>query len=300
MILEFRYLKFFRSNNDTHFLLGNTELSATLIFTDSSVIVVKGMRSMTFKGFTVDISAGIIPDDPSHPGRGSLVKKIISQIDFNYTTSATANGQTFKILEINQTLLAKPTDQNSYTSVSYDLERGWWTDAAGKDQLLNFGTHPLLNMDDLIKNKIYINALIADLTEVWDELHKNNVNYFNYKTLSRSDRVTFKVFGNLSGNAFIWYCIVPKHVEKSKYISPHIFFSPSDVSERQNIFEDEKYLSEKNDHFKEDGEDLFRYLLPPVDDADIPKFKTIISEADLNTKRNVVTLVNLITAVEDL
>ena len=288
MMLEFKYLKFFRSNNDNHFLLRGADLTVTLTFKDNSTKVIKGVKAKSFKGFTVDISANVIPDDILPPGGGVVTKKIISTIDFAYTASISQMGRTYKILSIKQTLVTRPTTQNSNTVVSYDLERGWWTDAAGKIQLLNFATHPLLNMDDLIKNKIYINALITDLTEIWADLHKNNVNYFNYKALTRADRVTFKVFGNLSSNAFIWYCIVPKHVEKSKYISPHIFFSPADVSERQNIENDEKYLSDKNKHFENDGDFLFTYLLPPVDDVDIPKLKSIIPESTLNTKRNVV------------
>jgi len=288
MILEFRYIKFFRSKNDINFLLKGAELIVTLTFKDNSSKVIKGVKSKSFKGFSVDISANVIPDDPLNSAGGVVNKKIISKIDFAYTGSISQMGKTYKILSIEQTLIAKPATQNSNTVIAYDLERGWWKDAAGKGQLLNFATHPLLNMDDLIKNKIYINALIADLTELWDDLHKNNLNYFTYKALSRSDRVTFKVFGNLSGNAFIWYCIVPKHIEKSKYISPHVFFSPADVSERQNEEDDEKYLSDKNKHFENDGFILFKYLLPPVDDIDIPKLKSIIPESTLHEKRNVV------------
>lgn len=287
MILEFSYLKFFRSKNDSHFLLDKAELSVKLTFRDNSTIVIKGVKSKSFKGFTVDIPPTIIPDDPLNSSGGSVTKKIISQIDFTYAASITENGKTFQILVIKQTLITKPGDHNSNTVVDYELERGWWTDAAGKHQLLNFATHPLLNMDDLIKNKIYINGLITDLTDLWDHLHKDNVNYRIYKELSRTDRVTFKVFGNLSGNAFIWYSIVPKHVEKSKYISPHVFFSPSDIGEHQNIKDDKKYLSSKNEHFKIDGDTLFDYLLPPVNDADIPKLKLSLSEEFLNTKRNV-------------
>jgi hypothetical protein len=147
--------------------------------------------------------------------------------------------------------------------------------------------HPLLNLKRLPEGIISVNALMVDLTELWDYLHKDNVTYMVYGDLTKKDLVSFKVFGHLAGNPFIWYSIIPKHIKETDKITPNIFFLPSDNAELQNNADDEKYLLNNDAFFKKDGRALIKYLLPPIDDVRIEALKSNFDEEILKERRNV-------------
>jgi len=293
MILSFPYQKFFNSKNEESFLLKEAKLSIDLFFTDNTKLSLDAKKAKSFKGFSIDITPDLIENDPLKSVNNVVVKKTISKIQLTFVTGQTHDRIFFKILEIKQEFTCMPTPKNDAQLIDYTLSPLGWINSSGKTSNSNLATHPLLKLKDLTQNKITINALIVDLTELWMHLHKDNDNYaFRLKHLSRSDRVTFKVWGNLSGNAFIWYSVIPKHVEKSEKLSPHVFFSPADVAEQQTIHHDETYLLKRPDNFKTDGHILMGYLLAPVDDKSIktlqPKMTGANEPIELTEARNVV------------
>lgn len=293
MILLFPFQAFFKSKNTSHFLLDEAKLSILLFFTDNTKLSLDVKKAGSFKGFSIDITPDLIPNDPLKSVNNVTVKKKISKIQMNFFTGTTSpDKKFFKTLEIKQDFACTATIINDGQNIDYTLTPGGWIDSAGTLKIANLATHPLLNLQGLSKNKIIINALVVDLTELWMHLHKDNDNYtLRLKHLSRSDLVTFKVWGNLSGNAFIWYSVIPKHIEKSESLSPHVFFSPADVSEQQNK-DDKSYLLSNTEYFKTDGQILLMYLLPPVDDISIktlqPKLNRAKDPIDLTLERNVV------------
>lgn len=293
MVLSFPYQNFFKTKNTEHFLLAEAKLSIIVFFTDNSQITIDSQKATGFKGFSIDLKPDLIPDEQLKPANVPVVKKTIAKIQANFLTGLTFDAKFYTILQIKQIFLCTATANNDNQHIEYVLTAAGWIDATGITKIANAATHPLLNLGDLSTNKIVINALIVDLTELWMQLHKDNDNYtVILKNLSQPAKVTFKVWGNLSGNAFIWYSIIPKHVENSEMIASHVFFSPSDYGEHQNKIDDKKYIVNNVDYFKTDGNTLFAYLLPPIDDTSIAALQHQMSAAktpvDLKEKRNVV------------
>jgi hypothetical protein len=286
MRLTFDYEPFLAPVIGLHFLLEEATLNAKLTFQDSSEMAIVANYFKSQRIFILEITSNQIPDIEIN---GVVQKKIIQKIEFTFLTGVTHQGTFFKILQIIQEFNAYPKNTNSNINIDYVIIPSKWKDSQNSFKIVNMARHPLLNIVGLVQNKITINALIVDLTELWMELHKDNENYtIIYKNLSQSDKVIFKVFGNLSGNAFIWYALIPKHVEVSERLSAHVFFSPSDHGEHQNNPNHKKYLLDNKEYFKNDGETLFKYLLAPVEDLQIPVLKNKINEDLLKTKRNVI------------
>lgn len=264
-----------------HFLLDPARIVARLTFSDSSEKFLKPVANDGHGKFFVDIDADDVPDKPD--GSGTLHKLKITRLLMDFFVDLRFKGKTFRLLRIVQEFSLTPGKTNSDTLIDYALAPFAW--AHGKDsrtlvrKTSNASIHPLLDMRKLSRNEVGINALVVDLTELWDHLHKKNKYTRYYKELTEPTKVTFKVFAHLGGNAFIWYGIVPAYLAVSSKISPHVFYAPSDWAAKQNEKDEESYLFDNAEEFEAqsgsdsafNGEVLFlSYLLPPVDDVRIP------------------------------
>jgi hypothetical protein len=278
---------FFRSKNASHFLLSEASVEFILSFDDNTSVTLQAQKATRFSGFELDIVESLIPEDLKKSGPQNLAKKIIAKVHMNFQTGTTFNSEFFKTLEIKQTFISVPTATNTAVNIDYTLTASSWIDVNGTQRITNFGTHPLLSTRELAQSKIYINALVVDLTEMWWKLHKDN-SYYNtiFKNLSKTNKVSLRVMANLSGNAFIWYVLIPKYLDSMDAFSPHVFFSPSDNGEHQNKLDEKKYLFDNVDHFQKDGQTLFNYILPPVEDDSIARLKSKVDETWLKEHRN--------------
>jgi hypothetical protein len=263
-----------------HFLLEPARIVARLTFSDSSEKFLKPVAKEADGKFFVDIDADDVPDKPD--ASGTVHKLKITRLLIDVFVDFRYEGKTFRLLRIVQEFSLTPGKTNSDTLIDYTLTPFAW--AHNKTQAMvrktsNASVHPLLDMKKLNRNEIGVNALVLDLTELWDHLHKDNKYTQYYKELTEPTRVTFKVFAHLGGNAFIWYAIVPSYIATSSKISPHVFYFPSDWAAKQNDKDEESYLFDNATEFEAqsgsdsafNGEILFlSYLLPPVDDDRIP------------------------------
>jgi hypothetical protein len=280
-----------------HFLLAQARLKGTLTFSDSSKKVFTPARGADGK-FVLVLDAAAIP-----AAGGAGHKKVLTRLLVDFVVDQTIGTKTFQLLRIIQEFSLTALPVNSDLNIAYRLSPFSWTHSkTGKIRRANANVHPLLDLSKLSQDLVMMNALIVDLTELWDHLHKKNKHYKRYKDLTMPDKVTFKVFAHLGGSAFIWYSVVPSYLSTRETIAPHVFYSPSDWSEQQNKADDKKYLFDNAKQFEaQDGSDdffdgttlLMRYLLPPVDDDRIstlnPKIftKTALTKFVKRTRRNV-------------
>ena len=104
--------------------------------------------------------------------------------------------------------------------------------------------------------------------------------------------MTFKVFAHLGGNSFLWFGVVPTYLNASSNVSPHVFYMPGDLGEKQNVEDEYHYLFGNYDQrdarnltaAKDKSDDpsnnffngntlLLQYLLPPIDDEELRTLK---------------------------
>jgi len=260
-----------------HFLLDTAIVQVTLTFDDSTKKTLPDLSKNKDGKFILDLDKDKVPDFVD--GSGTTHKKLITKLKIDFSVDITFEATFFELLRIVQEFSMTPLATNSDTVIDYQLSPfSWKHSSTSAIRTANANVHPLLDLRNLAKNEVGINALVVDLTDLWDHLHKKNRKYRIYKELTEPTKVTFKVFAHLGGNAFIWYSIVPAYLTDGGTISAHVFYSPSDYAEKQNIADEKKYLFNNAEQFDatEDSKDahngetlLMGYLLPPVDDVKI-------------------------------
>jgi hypothetical protein len=260
-----------------HFLLRDSRLEVTVVFADSDEKVFVPPKGPGGK-FVLDLGPNEIPDAVGVPGPPQ--KKRIARLAMDFFIPFKHEGKTFPLLKIRQDFSLKELPTNNNLNIDYQLSPfSWRHSSTSALRTANGNVHPLVDLRNLKRNVIGMNALVLDVTELWDYLHQKNWNTQVYKALTDATKVTFKVFAHLGGSAFIWYSVVPSYLaESTKEVSPHIFYSPGDYGEQQNISDnEEKYLLRNPEQFQAQyGDDsdpynnghclLLGYLLPPVDD----------------------------------
>jgi hypothetical protein len=249
-----------------HFLLDQARLIATLTFADSSKKVISPPTN-TAGNFVLVLDSAAIPDNAT-----TGHKKLITRLSIEFIVDYTIAPKTFRLLRIMQDFSLKALPTNSDQNIDYEVSAFFWTHSkTSKLRKANAGVHPLLDLRRISRNLVLINALVLDLTTLWDHLHDKNKHYKRYKDLTLPTKVTFKVFAHLGGNAFIWYGIIPAYLATVENVFPHVFYSPSDYAENQNERDEKKYLLDNGEHLdKRSGKTLLMgYLLPPNDDDKI-------------------------------
>lgn len=327
MKIEFALKPFFKnpkakSSQVNHFLLRDAKLEVTLVFEDSTEKVFSPPRNLEGK-FVLDLGPNDIPDLPSLAHVGE--KKRITRCAMDFWVDFSESGRTFRLLKVRQDFSLRELPTNSDQNIDYALHPFSWTHSATSAlRTSNRNVHPLLDVSRLGKNIVEINALVVDVTELWDFLHEKNENYQFYKETSPAEKVRFKVFAHLGGSPFIWYSVVPAYLANSSAVSPHVFYFAGDYGEKQNFPDEEKYLFDnaaqfeaRNLSIEEEQERkrrlrrtprqdevatsgsfngnklLLGYLLPPIDDDKIVGLKPRFMdkgrfESMLETRRNVV------------
>lgn len=253
-----------------HFLLKDARVEVTLVFEDSTEKVLTAARGAD-AGFVLDITPADVPD--SAGASAPPLKKRIAGLSLDFTVPVSHAGHTYRTLRILQDFSLTPLPTNSDLNIDYALAPLSWQHSAfaltnRRTSAGRAGTHPLLDLGKLARNVVLMNALVLDLTELWAALHDRNIIYRVYEGLGDHERVTFKVFAHLGGNAFIWYGIVPAYLAESAAVSPHVFFSPADYAEKQNQRDERKYLFDNSQHFEgvSGATLMYGYIMPPVDD----------------------------------
>lgn len=252
----------------THFLLDAAEIRVTLTFSDSSTLSLPSVRKAANGRFLVHIDAAVVPNVA-----GTTQKKAIVRLVAELVVELTHDAKNFRLLSAQQVFGMAATATNSDSIIDYELRPfAWIHSTGGAWRTSNALVHPLFDLSALASSRIEINTLIVDLTELWDHLHVNNTSYRIYKDLTDAAKVTFKVFGHLGGNSFVWYAIVPAYASKSGSLSPHVFMQPIDWGNFQFKANEKDYLLSSSTEFADSAESsivLLNYLLPPVDDARI-------------------------------
>ena len=267
----------------THFLLDAAEIRVTLTFSDSSTLLLPPVRKDANGQFLVDINAAVVPNVAA-----TTQKKTIVKLTAELVVELTHDAKNFRLLSAQQMFALVATATNSDSIIDYELRPSAWIDSTGGALRTSNGlVHPLFDVSALASSRVEINTLIVDLTELWDHVHATNTSYRTYKDLTDATKVTFKVFGHLGGNSFIWYAIVPAYASKVANLSPHVFMQPIDFGSFQFKAGEKDYLLSSATEFAQSDEGstvLLNYLLPPVDDARISKLKPkALTASDLST-----------------
>ena len=216
----------------------------------------------------------------------------ISTIEFRFWSVLNLTGKEFITINIIQQFSVQ---HNPDTSVLSGFEPTlkptiWLSKDKDLSHLnhghMHMGKHPLLDYDDR-NHEITLNCLVINLTDFWMETHKENRRYKVHNLLSTKYKVRLMVFAHLYGPPLIWYVCVPEHLLFKNNLSPHIFFSPDDNAETQFPYGNNPQEYGKKDmeyinagvrkKFIDDGYFVMRYLLPPVDDVDVDKWRSTLS-----------------------
>lgn len=280
MRITFALKEFFRDKRSNsaqvnHFLVADARLEVTLVFADSSRKMFVPMRRPNGR-FVLDIIPADVPDDAD--ASAPPVKHRISRLSLDFTVPFSHGGKTFNLLRILQDFSLAERPSNNDQIIDYALSPFSWKHSSSTNsplpsanRMTNARTHPLLDLSQLSRDLVLINTLMLDITALWEMLHENNRYYKMRQVLGALDRVTFKVLAHAGGNSFIWYSVIPAYLADSRKISPHVFFSPADYAEKQNVENERKYLLDNSKHFESvSGATLIDgYLLPPIDDDKI-------------------------------
>lgn len=285
-----------------HFLLDQARLEITLVFADSSKKVLPLLTKNANGEFVLTVEKDAIPDTVD--GSGAIHKSLISSLFMDFVVDVSNGGKTFQVLRILQQFSLKTLPANTDDVVAYELSPFSWKHSQTLAiRNANANVHPLLDVSKLGQNVVGLNALVVDLTELWAHLHAKNKHTMGYNDLTEPAKVTFKVLAHLGGNAFIWYSVVASYLAKSTQIAPHVFYSPEDYAEKQNIAKEKDYLFNNAKQFEaQQGSNdannghtlLWGYLLPPVDDVRIPTLspknfpKAVLADEVTRRRRNVV------------
>lgn len=273
MRLEVSLRPFDRGRNQTHFLLRGATLVAELALRDGTAARAQSTRVAPAGPFVLDIQPAAFASP-------------VDRLDLRFEAVVTLDGQAFTTLRVGQRLLVVDVPGGDPAAPTRGLVPGGWRNALDRLRVSNAATHPLLDVSQLPAGRIILNALVVDLTDGWMHLHRSNTFYQRYADLSQPAPPTFKVLAFLGGEPLIWHAIVPSHLQGADRVSPHVFLSPADRAEKQNVADPEKYLTHNTEHFRADGGTLFNYLAPPVEDTRV---------ADLRQKwRDAATLRNTV------
>jgi hypothetical protein len=272
--LEIGYKRFTDGKNRTHFLLAGSTLIAKASMEDGSTVEQPAARQ---KGpdvaFTLDLTPALLP-------------KRLTRLELIYTLNVTLDGRNFQVLDIRQVFIPMPVAATSVPTANYLLTPAGWRDSQQRLRVSNAATHPLIDTSKLASNKIQLATVMLDLTDGWAHLHRNNDTYKRYALRSAGSNLDFKVFCYLGGAPLIWYSVVPRHLQGASEVSAHVFFSAADNAIAQNNANDDAYLRRNAPHFETDGSNLFRYILPPIEDVRVAALKPQIPIID--QRRNVV------------
>ena len=274
MRLEVGYKRFHDRQDMAHFLLAGAALVAKASMEDGSTVEAQATRH---KGSDLAFALDLTP---------ALIPKRLTRLELIYTLDVSLGGRSFRVLDISQVFNPTPVAPNGVQTADYQLTPAGWPDSQQRLRIANAATHPLIDASRLTANRIRLTALMLDLTEGWAHLHSNNDAYKRYALRSAGSNLTFKVLCHLAGAPLIWYAVVPAHLQGVSEVSAHVFFSAADNAIEQNKADDEAYLRRNGPHFETDGSNLFRYILPPVEDVRVAAMKPQIPFID--ERRNVV------------
>ena len=249
------------ADNRTHFLLAEAALEAKVGFADGSFRAFAGVKGAGPGTFVVELQPADFPTGV-----------VATFVDLTYSVPVTLGGTRFTALRIVQRLIASAPAEGD--PPGYRFAPGGWVDALGRLRISNLLVHPLVGAGGVAAGRVEVNTLMLDITDGWWALHRDNPLYELYNELMRDSQLTMRILAHTGGTPLIWHTVIPRHLVGATMVSPHIFLQPSDNREGQNVDDDKSYLTRNGAHFKQDGGNLLRYLLPPIADVDVARLRT--------------------------
>ena len=129
MRLDFVYKRLTDGTNHQHFLLAGAALSLKATMQNGQTVNVPVQR--VANGFSANLTPQLIP-------------KQLMRLEAIYRVDRAFDGQTFKLLEINQSFIPAPVQTNSVATATYALTPAGWRDALQRQRISNLATNPLL------------------------------------------------------------------------------------------------------------------------------------------------------------
>lgn len=194
-------------------------------------------------------------------------------MEFDYKAIVPWQQEDYTVLRIvqNFSLIARPA------ALPAAIDRvatpaGWVYVKPGGTRVMRtqpLGLHPLLEFSAQPSPVLTVNALMTDITELWDAMHGEGRPQQLRKAMLDPARTRFRVLAHVGGIPFVWFASIPKQAETSNEISPHVFYMPDD-------FGGVKYgdrtiaaiASKEHDNGGGGGRVVNNYMLDPIaDDA---------------------------------
>lgn len=192
-------------------------------------------------------------------------------MEFDYKASVPWGQADFTVLRIvqNFSLIALPANLPA-ASDRIATPAGWVYVKPGGARVIRtqpLGLHPLLEFSPQPSLVLTINALMTDITEMWDAMHADGKPQKLRKAMLNPARTSFRVLAHVGGIPFVWFASIPKQAEESNELSPHVFYMPDD-------FGGVKYgdrtiaaiASKEHDDGKGGGRIVNNYMLDPIAD----------------------------------
>jgi hypothetical protein len=192
-------------------------------------------------------------------------------MEFDYSAVVPWQGSSYEILRILQdfTLVALPATVPPVNDRAA-APSGWVFVKPGGARVMRtipLGLHPLLEFSGPLAPVLTINALMTDVTELWDAMHGAHRPVKLRKALLDPVKTKLRILAHLGGIPFVWFASIPKAAEESNEVSPHVFYMPDDFG---GVEYDPKSIaglaSSEHDNGTGGGRVVNNYMLDPIDD----------------------------------
>lgn len=204
-------------------------------------------------------------------------------MEFDYKAVVPWGEADFTVLRIvqNFSLIALPAALPA-ASARVATPAGWVYVKRGGARVMRtqpLGLHPLLEFSPQPTPVLTINALMTDITEMWDAMHADGGAQKQRKGMLDPARTQFRVLAHLGGIPFVWFASIPKQAETSNELSPHVFYMPADFG---GVHYGDRTIaaiaSKIHDDVARDGRFLNRFMLDPIADDEFSSIPNADSE----------------------
>jgi hypothetical protein len=199
-----------------HQLLRQASLSITCWFADGLAAVIAAPWNRTTRQWQAQIT----------PAQAKAVA-----FELDYTATVPWNNDSYTVLRIVQgfALVAMPATLPPGRDRAATPSGWFYISPSGARSIRSvpLGLHPLLEFTDPYAPVITINALMVDISDLWDAMHGSKRAQVIRKAMTHADRTTVRVLAHLGGIPYVWFCAIPKAAETAAEVSPHVFYPPS-------------------------------------------------------------------------
>jgi hypothetical protein len=198
-------------------------------------------------------------------------------MELDYTATVPWQGGHYEILRIVQgfALIAVPAALPPAGDRAV-VPTGWVYIKPGGSRVMRtvpLALHPLLELSGLYAPIVTVNALMTDVTDLWDAMHGENLSTKMRKAMLDPAKIKVRILAHLGGIPFAWFVCIPKAAEESSEVSPHVFYMPNDFGalsyEQKSI---KGLASKEHDSEPRSGRRIpNNYILNPIADEDFAR-----------------------------